>query len=178
MRFDHTVSDRMQVVGRGDLRPPGTCLHCGSGNCEEGYVDLDRFIDYEGDSYLCMTCVRQMIEMVDGCLPEDFMRLMQEKLELEVALNTTSERLSDANERLAVYDSVLANAVASVTADDSSDTSDSVQSESEVLKADGQLELPIITGEPESEESIEVERPDESNGDAASDTRTRRSFSL
>lgn len=50
---------------------PGSCMVCGSGNCDDGYLDLGVFYDYEGTCYLCMTCAYQAGETVGLYTPDE-----------------------------------------------------------------------------------------------------------
>lgn len=70
MAIENDPSARMQFRTRGELAHPGQCIVCGSATCDEGYVDLGVFIDYEGTIYLCHTCVTQAAEIIGMFTPE------------------------------------------------------------------------------------------------------------
>lgn len=177
-QFEHSPSDRMQVIGRGDLRFPGTCMHCGSGSCDEGYIELDVNYEYEGDQYLCMLCTHQLVELVGSIHPDDFIKFMTEHAQLQIDLNKASEQLAEANERLSTYDSLFASVSPSVDSISSGPLEDVVEGEREDRQQLNLFEQDVANGEPESQEPVTNSGPDESNGNAASDTRPRRSFNL
>lgn len=82
-------SARMQVRGVGDLIHPGACAVCGNGTCHDGYLDPGVYYDYEGQVYLCMRCVEELIATVGGATAA----------ELLVTADLTTRAL-DENERL------------------------------------------------------------------------------
>lgn len=99
---------RMQIVGLGELMHPGTCMVCGSGTRDSGYVRLGVYYDYEGEMYLCKEfCLPELIKTVNG-LTEDEAKTMVDMsntiLEQHEALKAELER---ANGRLLHYDSLL-----------------------------------------------------------------------
>jgi hypothetical protein len=107
--FENTPSDRVQLVGRGDMLHPGCCALCRSGVCEEGYVDLGVYFDYEGQMYLCHTCTQQVAEVIGCLIPSEaaILHALVNSVQAEnVVLKT---ELEVARDRLAAYDSVLAN---------------------------------------------------------------------
>lgn len=179
--FEHGPGDRLQVLGLGDLRPPGTCLHCGSGNCELGYVTLDVFRDYEGETYLCMTCCKQLAELIGCLIPEEAEVLQRDHFTTQALLNTTSKALEDANARLANYDSLLRHAV-STGRIVIPDMVDSDASEAEPVKSGAEPDLLslIDSGESESKESVTDEGSLQPTRDERGDKRkpVRRNFSL
>lgn len=99
--------ERMQLRNPGELMHPGSCCVCGSGNNEEGYLDIGVYYDYEGQVYLCMTCVEQAAVTV-GLLNRGEAKHLQETNErlAEQHASLTSE-LEKANERLSHYDALL-----------------------------------------------------------------------
>lgn len=70
MAIENDPSARMQLRTRGELMHPGTCMCCGSGVCDEGYLDLGVFFDYEGTMYLCHTCTTQAGETIGMFTPD------------------------------------------------------------------------------------------------------------
>lgn len=177
--FNHTTSDRMQLLGRGDLRPPGSCMHCGSGNCDEGYVTLDTFIDLHGETYLCVTCTRQLCELIGALLPEEATALQHDKLEVDLKLAQATEELKVANERVTVFtDAIRAAGGSALVTAFSSMASDA---ESQVNKSDEPADPAPVSdadaGESEPEESVKDDESSGSNGDATGN-RPRRQFSL
>lgn len=124
MTIENDPSARMQFVGMGELTHPGNCMVCGNGGCEEGYVRLGVYYEYEGEMYLCLACVTQASELI-GCLTSEESDLLRSQtLSLATDLQITTEELEKANERLTAYDTILAGIGA--TTDASRDaTSDS-----------------------------------------------------
>lgn len=70
MAIENDPSARMQLRTRGELVHPGSCMVCGSGTCDEGYLDLGVFFDYEGTMYLCHTCATQAGETIGMFTPD------------------------------------------------------------------------------------------------------------
>lgn len=64
MAIENDPSARMQVRSRGNLVAPASCMVCGNATCDEGYLDLNVFIDFHGTCYLCMNCITQGGETV------------------------------------------------------------------------------------------------------------------
>lgn len=106
-----TPSDRVQLIDRGSLMHPGCCALCGSGNCDEGYVDTGIYYDYEGQVYFCWNCAMQIAAVI-GCLSSDEHGIMRALLENTAAkLKATEEELGRATERLNDYDSLMLRAL-------------------------------------------------------------------
>lgn len=127
-----TPSDRVQVISRGQLKPPGACALCGNGTCEEGYVDSGVYFDWEGHVYFCMNCTVQIAETI-GCLTpaeSDHLKSLNESIAEE--LSKTQEKLNHAESRLADYDRVLSGLVPSIANVDGSLVEES-QPESDVV---------------------------------------------
>lgn len=105
--FENSPSDRMQFVGMGELTHPGACMVCGSGVREEGYVRLGVYYDFEGEMYLCHTCVVQAGEVI-GMLTKPEVEQFTKGIDAYVeALASTQAELDKANERLANYDGIF-----------------------------------------------------------------------
>lgn len=110
--FNHSPSDRMQLAGLGELLSPATCMHCGSGTCEQGYVRLGVWYEFEGEQYLCRNCCVQAAELL-GCLTPDEAQHLQEQATMLAAQNEIATReLEDARERLVVFDRAISNVAA------------------------------------------------------------------
>lgn len=71
-------SDRVQLRSQSELRDPGSCALCGSGNCDEGYVDTGVWIDYHGNVYFCMNCMRQIVGTIRALTPEEAQELIDQ----------------------------------------------------------------------------------------------------
>lgn len=107
-----TPSDRVQLIDRGSLMHPGCCALCGSGNCDDGYIDTGVWYDYEGQVYFCVTCGLQIASVI-GCLSADETAHLQELLSNAAAeLSSVKAELANANERLNGYDTLLLGALA------------------------------------------------------------------
>lgn len=87
MVIENDPSARMQLRSLGELIHPGSCMVCGSGNCDEGYIDLGVFFDYEGSQYLCKHCCYQAGETF-GMYTPDEIRQTQELAEKLAAENS------------------------------------------------------------------------------------------
>lgn len=107
-----TPSDRVQVIGRGQLRDPGACALCGNGTCDDGYVDLDIYYDWEGQVYLCMNCAKQVAETIGCLLPAESAHLESLNKTIAEELAQLKEDYLDAKSRLDVYDAAIAATVA------------------------------------------------------------------
>jgi len=106
-----TPSDRVQLIDRGSLMHPGCCALCGSGNCDEGYVDTGVWYDYEGQVYFCWNCCMQIAAVV-GCLSADEHSQIRELLEDTAReLKAVKAELETANEQLGQYDAIMLRAI-------------------------------------------------------------------
>lgn len=107
--FDNTPSDRVQFRALGELQPPGACLICGTGTREEGYVDLGVYIDYHGQTYLCVLCVTQVGEVI-GMLTNDEAQIIRgQQSDLLTQVAALKATVEEDNERLAAYATILSN---------------------------------------------------------------------
>lgn len=89
-------SDRVQVRGRGELMHPGACALCGSGNCDDGYIDVGVYYEYEGQVYFCKTCMDEIIGVAGGLPSEEaeFLKAVAEEASLKLkAVEADNERL-------------------------------------------------------------------------------------
>lgn len=124
-----TPSDRVQLIDRGNLMHPGCCALCGSGNCEDGYVDTGIYYDYEGQVYFCMTCAFQIAEVIGSLSPETIAHIQELLSETATELATVKVELESANERLGHYDAIIGTHISThvIAPDPSGDVSDSVE---------------------------------------------------
>ena len=107
---------RMQIVGFDGLMHPATCMVCGSGNREGGYLRLGVYFDYEGEMYICIDfCLTELINTVGG-LTRD------EAVTVYTAANNALERVAQleaeleyVNGRLVSYDALLSGIRSDVT---------------------------------------------------------------
>ncbi len=147
---------RMHIVGLGQLMHPGTCMVCGSGVRESGYLAVGVYFDYEGEMYICVEyCLPEIIKMIGGLTHDEAQLIVDaanRALEQAASLKADMERL---NERLIHYDALLNSyAVNNVGASDLVSNADS----------EGNINPdPVVTvsdnGESESEESTQKRRP-------------------
>lgn len=105
-----TPSDRMQVVGLGELMHPGACALCGNGTCVDGYVNTSIFYDYEGTVYLCMRCVEQLCKVVGALLPDEVVSFKQHTEEIAKRCAELEAENNDLRGRVSSWDSVLSGA--------------------------------------------------------------------
>ncbi len=110
--FENTPSDRVQLVGLGQLLSPANCMICGNGTCEEGYAHLGVFLEFVGEAYLCRTCVVQIAELFRCLTPEEAHSLREDAAELAAKNVAYQEELRITNERLAAFDSLVQHAAA------------------------------------------------------------------
>lgn len=95
-------SDRMQVRNIGELMHPGACCVCGSGTCQQGYIDIGVYYDYEGQMYLCMTCLTEAAETAGMLSLEESEHLIEQNKQLAAELTdltATNKELSEQNEQ-------------------------------------------------------------------------------
>lgn len=149
--MDTTPSDRVQLIGRSQLMHPGCCALCGSGNCEDGYVDTGIYYDYEGQVYFCMTCTEQIISVVSGFTADQVALLNSTLAEKVEELSSVKEELETARGRLQHYD-ILLSGIASVgvsgISTPSTRASEAEQAESELTDEPAKPaddEQPVVT---------------------------------
>lgn len=106
----NTPSDRMQVVGIGDLLHPGACALCGNGTCVDGYLNTSIFYDYEGTVYLCMRCVEQLCKVVGALLPDEVTRLREDTENIAKRCTELEAENNDLRSRVNSWDAVLVGA--------------------------------------------------------------------
>lgn len=121
--FEQGSSDKVRFLALGELPPPGSCLICGSGVREEGYVDLGFYMDYVGEALVCFTCVIQIGEVIGMMHPAEVGTLKQLSANMAEIITGLKSELAVSNERLAAYDLTFRHFVDSHATefDDSSD---------------------------------------------------------
>lgn len=149
MVVENDPSARMQIRTRGELRHPGTCLECGSGTCDEGYLDLGVFFDYEGQMYLCKVCVFQAGETFGMYTPAE----VESQQELNAKLMLENAHLTEELNNAAPIIDAWQRAIDAARAVSLSDDSSEQESEGSDSDAKG---TPSGTenGEPVTEESV------------------------
>ena len=114
------ASARMQLRNMGELGHPAACAVCGNGTCDEGYVDIGVYYEYEGMMYLCIPCLTEAAE-TGGMLSIEQVRELKEITNEALAENKVLKtRQVKMNERLKHYDALLginADGVPTVTDD-------------------------------------------------------------
>lgn len=109
MVIENDPSARMQYRSAGELKVPATCAVCGAGDREEGYVDLDLFVEFHGSVYLCMICFTQAADLVGMFTPEQVAHLTKQIETLLEENQLLTSELADANERNRNLSGVLAS---------------------------------------------------------------------
>ena len=113
---EHSPSDRVQLRGQHELMHPGSCALCGSGNCEQGYVDPGIYYDYEGQMYFCVTCVEEMAGVIN-CLTADETLHLQSLNEQVAEQNASlTKDLEYATARLLKYDDLFSERLGAIAA--------------------------------------------------------------
>lgn len=133
-------SDRVLLRGRADLMAPGCCNICGAGDHPEGFIDIQVYVEYEGQTYFCMTCAEQIGEVAGMLTRAETKQLTTLSGELAEAKATLETELENANARLSAYDVLLASALAnvdSVVTDDAGDVEESGAVEGSTSTEDG-----------------------------------------
>jgi hypothetical protein len=110
--FENGPSDRMQLVGVGELLHPGSCIVCGNGTCAEGYIRFGVSLEFEGELYLCWFCVVQAAEVLKCLIPSeaDTLREIADKVATENA--SLRKENEFANERLKAVDAIFSPSLA------------------------------------------------------------------
>ena len=163
--FTNTPSDRMQFRGLGELPQPATCMVCGSGTYEEGYVDLGVWYDYVGNMLLCGTCLVQAAELI-GCLTPGETETLKELASRAAAeADKYHTELNNALERLAIYDALFGDLVSSGALSANLDLEDA----NEVDGQERNNGLTLVRGSASGESDVE-ESPDLRSAESAGDS--------
>lgn len=134
--FENTPSDKVRFLALGELPPPGSCLICGSGNREEGYVDIGVWVEYVGEGLICHTCVIEIGEKIGMMIPEEVKHLTDMSEYLATKNLELKKELANAHERLNALDLLLgSNHAAYLTAIGVNPESSSEGSDGEPLRA-------------------------------------------
>lgn len=89
-------SGRFQLRSRGELQIPGSCIICGSGSNEEGYLDFGIFVDYHGTLYFCMTCLGEAAQVAGFMSPQLYAETNKHIEEKLVENKSLKEEIEDA----------------------------------------------------------------------------------
>lgn len=158
----------MQLRNTGELMHPGCCAVCGNGTCEFGYVDLGVYYDYEGQVYLCMTCIDKDLTEVAGLLSKGEVELLQhEANELAKSNKQLTEQLEKANERLNHYDSLFVDRFSShpFIASDSTEQQDD-ESISEFQQRDNEPVSGLVSEREESDAELSESTSEQDDRDS------------
>lgn len=109
----NTPSDRVQLRSRGELQLPGSCALCGSGNCDDGYLDFSLWIEFHGTVYLCVTCFDQAANVADYMAPDVAQHIKETNEDLAARLTLAQDELEKANELIANWNAIIATATGS-----------------------------------------------------------------
>lgn len=171
-----------QLKSRGEIRHPGVCALCGSGNCDEGYLDTGVYYDYEGHVYICILCVNSEILPQIGAIPyaeAEYIKLERQKdattiLDLEKKLAETQEKYRE----LAVAIDVIRRG--SDLSLDPAPVSPAKDGSEESPADDGNTGQSVkdsTVGEPESPKPVKGKRPNDTGKSSAGDD-TKDTFGL
>ncbi len=127
MAIENDPSARIQFLNIGSLLAPGSCYVCGSGTCEEGYLDFGTFVDYHGSFYLCMTCFKQAAELLGFFTALEAEHLNKQNEELLAHNKELEQKLEEAIEYGRSLNVVLRDQFSNGSGPDSA--SDAVQAE-------------------------------------------------
>lgn len=108
MLVENDPSARMQLRPAGELRMPAACAVCGNGTCEEGFLDLDCFVEFHGMVYLCMNCLIQAGEAAGMFTREQVEHLNGQMTMLLEQNEILTSELADANESVRSLNHLLA----------------------------------------------------------------------
>lgn len=148
--FNIDPSGKFKLVAKGYLAAPASCLTCGNGNCEEGYIDCGSYVDYYGQVYLCWFCAIQLAETFGCVIPEDVEKMEATLKEQMETTETLTMELETANARIGAY-SLLFGVLPVPDGDsDSATDPESEESADAVVDAEGS-----VNGESVTEESVE-----------------------
>lgn len=147
--FNNTSDSKMQLVGRGDLQPPGTCMVCGSGNYDYGYVNLGLWIEFHGNCYICAQCLVEAAEIIGMLTSEEAKKVLGDSAKLLEQNAILTTQLEEANARLRVFDDALRSISAGTNLAVSVSETEGSVAVSDVASTDSGE-----AGEPESEESV------------------------
>lgn len=173
--FENTPSDRVQLVGLGELLSPAKCMICGNGTCDEGYVKLGVFYDFEGEQYLCRNCVIQIAELF-GCLtPEEAQHLQEQAATLATENAKLWEEVNDVRPVMDTLSKLFG--VRAYFPDGSGDITTASESEGEPVTTKVDANDSGRTDEAESEPTESVKEP-ESSGTGESTASNRSSATI
>lgn len=148
--MNNPSDERMYVVGQGDLVHPGSCMICGNGNYERGYVNLGVWYEYEGNMYMCGTCLEQAAALFGMLTSEESQHLRDSANKALAECAALNTELEETRARLRVFDDAVAHVLSSSSLDPAVSEAEGVKS----LSNEGPVSSGA-PGEPESKESTE-----------------------
>ncbi len=165
-----TPSDRVQLRSQGELQLPGSCALCGSGNCQDGYLDFNLWIEFLGTFYLCVTCFDQAAKVANYLSPDEAEHIKALNESLGPELTSTKLQLKEANELLANWNAVIGD-IANRTITNPDDSPAVSVGDPEVNEPAAEVDegpaSGAAAGESEPAESTTVKRRTKPNGNAA-----------
>jgi hypothetical protein len=178
MTYVHTPSDKVQVRSQGELMSPGTCALCGTGTCDEGYVDTAVFVDFFGNVYYCMNCIRQIIGVIRALTPEEAAILTAQVNETAAENAALKAEVESLREYKSSIDSLIVGAIGGDL--DLNFSLGLGANENATRSNESTDESPDLSGVGESvlEESVTDEGPDSVTSDERSDATAVPRFSL
>lgn len=104
----NNASSKITLKGLGDLLGPSAfCAVCGNGHCEKGYIDAGIYFDFEGQVYLCVTCVSQIAEVAGMLSLEETKHMQDMNSELAKENAELKEKVANYSEQLKQYDGLI-----------------------------------------------------------------------
>jgi hypothetical protein len=160
MILENDPSARMQLRSMGELVHPAACCVCGNGVCEAGYIDLGVYYDYEGQMYLCKTCLYQAGETF-GMFTPDEVKIIQDQL---VSITNENEKLKEELERVRPIVSVIESGIAAIAATGDVPTVPAYESYEPGDGSTGETSEGSVSGESEVTEHADSERRTDTSG--------------
>lgn len=105
--FNHDASDKMKLLGLGELPPPAQCFVCGSGTCDAGYVNMGVWAEMVGNLLICAPCLVQASELI-GCLAPVIKNTMEAHVrDLQNYARDLEQKLTEQDADLAAYRRIM-----------------------------------------------------------------------
>ena len=145
---EQTSDSKMQLVGQGDLVHPGSCMVCGSGNYEKGYVNLGVWYEYEGNMYLCGNCLSEAGEIIGMLTAAEVTEMNALHAKIAQDNERLTSELEQANERLSVFDAAMRSIAVSSTDPGGPSSTGSLE-----------ITTPADAGKPVAKESVKGAKP-------------------
>lgn len=155
--FTHSPSDKVQVLGAGELPAPGACAICGAGDPERKYAFFGVHVDFLGAILICDFCLVQAAEKI-GCLAPSVAEMVHvQSVQLANENAELKTKVAAQDERLAVFDDALSRISIDTTAS-------GISLSSSISKADAG-ELPAAEESVHDSAEVESESVESVEGD-------------